>query len=368
MRRAIPLLLSLFLALLLPFGSHADESAQVDLSETETHLREGLFAVLPDLAKEHLSDPTDGDAVSDALGFRALCDLFTDLLTTAKNEGGGTLLLLFTVTIFFVAASLFVRGEAVKRAVECAAALSYFLLLLDAVERALGFFGDLSALALGISPLYVSLFASGGGTASAAAAGGGFSAFLALLELFSTTVLPPLLRLLLSLALLSALGNGTLIRELSARISGLVTLLFSIFSVLLLASLAFQSILASSADSVALRTVKYTASSAIPHVGGTLSGALGALHAALSLLRGALGGTAVIALLVLLLPPLIELLLLRIILSLSASVAAFTESTALAEVIARFRRVLDLLLAALLLSSLLFLLLIGIFAAVSLGT
>jgi stage III sporulation protein AE len=171
--------------------------------------------------------------------------------------------------------------------------------------------------------------------------------------------------MLLSLALLSSLGNAALVRELSGRLSGLATLFFSVLSVLLLASLAFQSILAASADSVALRTVKYTASSAIPHVGSTLSGALGALGASLSLLRGALGGGAVIALLALLLPPLIELLLLRISLSLSASVCAFTEASVLSEVIARFRRVLDLLLAALLLASLLFLLLLGIFSAFS---
>lgn len=366
MKRILLLLLPLLLFLLLPQAVQAKETSE-RLTETENEVREGLLALLPDPAKERLPDPTDEARVSDALGFRALCALLAETLTDTKTEGSKTLLLLFTVTLFFVAASLFIHGEAVKRAVESAAALSYFLLLFEAIERALGFFGDLSALALGLSPLYVTLFASGGATASAAAAGAGFSAFLALLELFSATLLPPLLRLLLSLALLCALGNSTLIRELSARISGVVTLLFSIFSLLLLASLSFQSILASSADSVALRTVKYTASSVIPHVGGTLSGALGALQASLSLLRGALGGTAVIALLVLLLPPLVELLLLRLILSLSASVTAFTESAALSDVIARFRRVLDFLLAALLLSSLLFLLLIGIFAALSAG-
>ena len=134
---------------------------------------------------------------------------------------------------------------------------------------------------------------------------------------------------------------------------------------LLRASLAFQSILASSADSVAIRTVKYTASSSLPFVGGTLASTLGALHASLSLLRGMLGGSAVIALLALLLPPIIEILLLRIALSLSESLAVFTESAALGEVIRRFRSIMDLSLAALITVSLLFLLLIGVFTGLS---
>ena len=365
MRRRVLWLIPVLLLLLSPLPVRGESVGEGSLAETEEAVKEGMLSLLPDLAKEQLPDPTDGEAVSEALGFRALLSLVLRALSETGREAGGTLSLLFGVTLFFVLVSLFVKGTAVKTAVESAAALSYYLLLFTATDRALGFFGELASLTLGLSPLYVSLFAAGGGTASAAAAGGGFAAFLSLLELFSTSLLPPLLRMLLALALLSALGNATLVRELSSRLSGLATLFFSILSVLLLASLAFQSVLASSTDSVALRTVKYTASSAIPHVGGTLSGALGALGASLSLLRGALGGSAVVALLALLLPPLVELLLLRLSLSLSASVCTFTEASILSEVIARFRRVLDLLLAALLLASLLFLLLLGIFSAVS---
>ena len=134
---------------------------------------------------------------------------------------------------------------------------------------------------------------------------------------------------------------------------------------LLLASLAFQSALASSADSVALRAVKYTASSAIPLVGSTLSGALGALSASLSLLKSTLGGTAVIALLALLLPPLTEVFLLRLALSFSESIATFTEAVALREILSRFKAVFDLSLAALVIVSVLFLLTVGMLAGLS---
>jgi len=341
------------------------KAAQVtppDTEATEEKLREGLLSLLPDMAKEHLGDPADSEAVKEALGFRALLSLVTDTLSSEGTRIGKPLLLLILITVFFGCISLFVKGSTAGTIMQGAAALSYFSLLSGTAERLFGFFSDMKSLTLGLSPLFVALFAGGGETASAASAGAGFSAFLSLLSLFAESVFPPLLRTLLALALLSALGNHTLIRELSRRLSGLAVFFFSLLSMLLLASLAFQSMLSSSADSMTLRTVKYTASSAIPYVGGTLASTLGAMQASFALLRSAAGGTAIVALLVLLLPPLCELLLLRLALSVSESIAIFTEADALASVIGRFRGVLSLALAAAVTVAILFILLIGMLA------
>ncbi len=367
MSRVLPMLITALLLLFLPYTASAKEASAPSSpqAEIEAQTRDGLLSLLPDAAKPHLSDPTDDDAVKEALGFSSLFSLVASSFTEGGARLSGRMLSLLALSVLFGSVSLFVRGSSAAVFMQSAAALSFFSLLYDTTGQVLGFFSELADFAGGMSPILVTLLASGGGTASAVAANGGFAAFLSVLTLFSTTVLPPLLRILFALALLSALGNHTLIRELSRRISGLAVLLFSVLSMLLLASLAFQSALASSADSVALRTVKYTASSAIPLVGGTLSGALGALTASLSLLKSALGGTAVIALLSLLLPPLVEVFLLRLSLSLSESVATFTEASALCEVIVRFRAIMDLALASLVIVSLLFLLATGVFVGIS---
>lgn len=356
--------LLLFLFCLFPTTASAQTSASGS-ERTENEVREGLLAILPDAAKPLLPHGTDESALHDTLGFRSLFYLFVDAL----REGGSALtsgmLSLITVTLLFGIASLFAKENAAALFMQGCASLSLVTVLLPTAERLFAFFGDLSRFTAGLSPLFVTVFSAGGGGASAAATGGGFAAFLSLLTLFSTTVFPPLLRTLFALALLSSLGNHTLVRELSRKLCGFAVLLFSILSTLLLASLTFQSILASSIDSVAIRTVKFTASSSIPFVGGTLAGTLGALHASLSLLKGVLGGSAVIALIALLFPPLIEVLLLRIALSLSESIAVFTESASLCEVIRRYRSIMDLSLAALTTVSLLFLLMIGVFSGLS---
>lgn len=358
-RRAGVFLLFLLFFCVFPIKASALDAA------AEEDLKTGITAILPDAAKPYLPSPTDGDAVSEALGFRALFSLAANAVTEESKLLGGRLGAVAGLTLCLAALSLLCRGGGGEHLLECAAALGFFALLWDTAERVFAFFSDLRAFTLGLSPLFVSLFAGGGGTAGAVAAGGGFTAFLSLLSLFSTTLLPPLLRALFALALLSSLGNHVLIRELSRRLCGIATTLFSVLSMLLLSSLAFQSILASSADSMALRAIKYTTSSAVPLVGSTVSGALGALHASLSLLRGALGGTAVVALLSLLLPPLAEVFLLRLALSVSESIATFTESAPLGNILSRFRSIMDLLLAALIIVSLLFLLMVGIFTTLA---
>ena len=360
MRRALVLIC--LLPLLLTVTVRAEETA---LDKVEAETREGLLAILPDVARPYVSDPTDSDALKETLGFKSLFILLANSVTESGGALSREMLAIFTVSLLFGALSLFTANSGISVFMQSAASLSLFALLYDSVTRTLGFFSDLSALASGLSPLLTAIFAAGGATATAAMTSGGFAAFLSVLTLFSSTLLPPLLRILFALALLSSLGNHTLIRELSRRLSGIATLLFSILSMLLLASLAFQSALAASSDSVALRTVKYTASSAVPLVGGTLSGALGALTASLSLLRSALGGTAVIAVLCLLLPPLIELFLLRFALSLSESVATYTEASALREILARYQSIMDLALAALVIVSILFLLMLGVLVGLS---
>lgn len=360
MRGGRLLLLLLILPLLFTVKTTVHAVADPGTADLEEEVKEGLLSLLPDPAKKHLPDPTDSEDVKEALGFSALLSLFAETLSREGASIGSRPFLLILITLFFGAVSLLVKGSMSGTVMQSAAALSYFTLLSGTADRIFAFFTDLSGITLGLSPLFVSLFAAEGRGAAAAAAGTGISAFLSVLSLLTDTLFPTLLRTLLALALLSALGNHILIRELSRRLSGVALFFFSLISMLLLASLSFQSILASSADSVTLRTIKYTASSAIPFVGSTLSGALGALQASLSLLRGAMGGSAVIAMLVLLLPPLCELLLLRLALSVSESIAIFTEADALASVIARFRTALSLALAAAVTAAILFLLLVGI--------
>lgn len=362
MRRRVCFFLLLVLFVSLLCGSVCAE----EVTDVEEELKEGLLAILPDAAKDALPDPSDSEAVTEAVGFRHLFSLFTQAVTDGAEAQGGRLLSLFAITLLFAAVALYGKGNEASLFMQCASSLALYVILVGTVDRVSAFFSDLATFTGGLSSLYVALFAAGGATAGAAAAGGGFASFLAVLDLCATSLLAPLLRLLLALALLSALGTSSgIAEELSKRLSGVFIFLLSTLSMLLLSSLAFESSLAGSTDSVAIRTVKYTLSGAIPVVGGTVSATLGALHTSLSLIKSTLGGAAIVVLLSLLLPLLCELFLLRLALSLCESIASFMGAGALSGVIGRFKRLFDLALAAVAILSVLFLLTVGVFTRLS---
>jgi hypothetical protein len=137
---------------------------------------------------------------------------------------------------------------------------------------------------------------------SAAAASSGFTVFVGILESVVLGLLSPLLKILFALSLLSPFSFSTLTAEIEKRIRASFVWILSVICFFLCASLAFESGLASSADSVAMRAAKFTVGESIPLVGGAISSMLGTLSSSLSLVKSTFGAGALVALLSLLLP------------------------------------------------------------------
>ena len=155
--------------------------------------------------------------------------------------------------------------------------------------------------------------------------------------------------------------------ELSRTVRGWMLALFGAFGALLPATLAFQTAISSAADSMTVRTVKYAVGQSVPVVGGAISGALGTLATSLGVMKSTLGGASFLAVLLLLLPPLSELFLCRMMLSLAGGVANGTEAAPLGRVLGEFRGLCDLLLAALAAVLAVFLLLLGVLCRVGIA-
>ena len=183
-----------------------------------------------------------------------------------------------------------------------------------------------------------------------------------MLESIVGGLLSPLLKILFVLTLLSPLAKNGITAEIEKRIRTAYVWILSLICVLLGASLAFESSLAASADSVAIRTVKFTVGQSIPLVGGAISSMLGTLSSSLSLVKSAFGAGAFIALLSLLLPVLAELLLVRLTLSVCSFVGSSMEAYSVRDVCERYRAIFDLMLAAVAITGAMFLLLVGIFS------
>ncbi len=90
--------------------------------------------------------------------------------------------------------------------------------------------------------------------------------------------------------------------------------ILSLLGTLFIGILSIQTTVNSAADSVALRTAKFILGTSVPVAGGVLSEAVSTVSASVSLLRSSIGIYGVVALIVILLPILLELILWRCVL------------------------------------------------------
>ena len=121
--------------------------------------------------------------------------------------------------------------------------------------------------------------------------------------------------------------------------------LIGVASTVSTAALSFQTTLAASADSVAMRSAKYAVGNIIPLVGNSIGAALGTLGSSLSLIKNTAGVSCVAAVLLMTLPELLSLFLARLAVSAAGTAAEALGFTAGEKLLASFLKIYDMLLA-----------------------
>ena len=277
-------------------------------------------------------------------------DALISLLYSAVTDNGGAilslLLLLLGATALSYLASL-VAGE-LSESVGAAVALLFSLLVFSAVYpvfssamRTVGELSDFFSLAV---PIMTSITLAGGGAATSSVQAVGMNFTLSIVTSLASRAFLPLSSLAFTLGLTSSLGDGST-AALSRGVRSAVSWLIGAVTALLVGTLSLQTVVASAADSAAMRAAKYAASGIIPVVGGTVSGALSTLVAGLSYAKGIIGGGAIAAMLVTSLSPLLVMLLYRLVLSVGASFADTLGASPLSRSLSAFRFAADTVIA-----------------------
>ena len=215
---------------------------------------------------------------------------------------------------------------------------------------------SLSELTSSMIPVMGVLYALGGDMGRAAVNSEILGVFLVILQYISGSVTPPVCGICTVFSFLDAIGAKALLAPLREQIKrwyatllGVVTFLFSL-------ALSTQSVLASRGDSLGMKGIKYAVGSMIPMVGGAIAGTLSTVAAGVSALRGICGVSGIILVVLLLLPTLVELLLLRAVLSLAAAVASMLSCEGEAKLLREMVSLQGYLIAAVSLCSVIFLL------------
>ncbi len=135
------------------------------------------------------------------------------------------------------------------------------------------------------------------------------------------TVLVPFLSVYMSISFVEVINPAFSLQGLSNGIKKAITWSLGAIMSIFVAMLTLQSIIGVSADSLSLRTGKLMASSFIPIVGGAVSEAYSTLKGSLGVIRTGVGTFGIISLLVMILPPIISVLSVKIAIFLSSLVA-----------------------------------------------
>ena len=345
MKKIVFLLIIVVIIAVSPLSVSANERVEEYISEFES--------IIP----EEMSCITDGGEI--LIERFSIKGILSEAFASIKGESGDLvkffLVLVGGISIFSLAAEC---HESFSRQTEAAVGLVISLSVFPVVSSALSsvahslgeistFFGALTPIAVGVTAL------GGGASAAGVQASGMYTAFTVIggagKEIFlSLSVFG------LAIASLSSLGNSSAV-SVGKGIKSIFTWCAGIFTTLITAVFALQTLVASAADSAAMRTAKYMASGLIPVVGSAISGALATLASGLSYAKSLIGGGAIAVILSMVISPLVMLLLYRLSLTLASNVAVLVGAEAPSAIFLSYRFVIDMTVAVYTLSVIVYL-------------
>ena len=327
--------------------------------EVNDLLPDGLFSTDPEEALSAAETLTRPEylfrVVLEAIGLR-----MRDVLSLFVSLAG---IVILSTLLHRLSETLTGGGEGVSF---CLRLSIYALIVLRAssmLDWIKTYFGQLSALMTGLLPVMGTLYALGGNVTAAAANEGILLLFLNLCDYLTAVLTPAVCGICMAFALLDGFGGGLQARfaPLGGMIKRWYTTVLGFLMFLLGVALSMQSVLASGADSLAMKGIKYAVGQMIPVVGGAVSGTLGTVAAGVSLLRDVSGVCGLILLGLLLLPTLVQLLLLRACYRTASTVASLLGCGSEASLLEEMGSLYGYMIAGTVLCSLVCVLSLGIF-------
>lgn len=303
---------------------------------------ESFLSALPDGAPKSLEE------ISGAIGIKEAFQWLLSAVTSEKNVKALALFLAIGILLSIseaFAAELGDTAPVTRSAVAIALSLPVLTMMRELVFEVYDGIYESSALFSGMLPVLCAILAVGSGGAAAAASSATMSASLGFVTNVLSENLFPLSAMTFSLSMVSALDTGGITDGAVKGIRGIFNFLIGLSSLLIVGILGAQTLIAVSADNLAIKSAKYALSGMIPVVGGMVSGALTTLIAGVRLLSSTVGAVSVIALFSVVGVPLVRLLFFRFCLFLCITVSSFSGGGFGARLFTSMRGALDTLIA-----------------------
>ena len=256
-------------------------------------------------------------------------------------------------------------SESVSGAVGFCVTSAIFAAIIDVtyrqVEMVCDFFIRLDSLILSMIPVMGAVYAMGGNVSTGVSSSSGMYAFLAVSEGICARTIAPVSSVCIAMALCRGISPSINLQGITSGIKKCYVFLIGMIMTVLLALLSSQTAISAAADSTAARAAKMVTSSAIPIVGGSVAETLRTVASGVQYTKSVVGVGGIVFLMILLLPTLISLLLTRLALIFSGSVAELLGCEGECRIIRELDGVWGLMIAVVAMCSVMFILVMTVF-------
>lgn len=198
--------------------------------------------------------------------------------------------------------------------------------LLESVKLAVD---SLSAFLAVYIPAFAGIMAAGGQTSSASSYYAVVSTAAQVFSAFFSAVLFPLSSCVMGISIAGAADPALKMNNIAELAKKLVNWCLGFLMAIFTGLVSVQGLIAASADSASMKAVKFTVSSSVPIIGGSLSEALGTVKASLSLVKTTTGGFGIFASAAVMLPVFISAALYRLALMICSALSEVFGTSAL---------------------------------------
>lgn len=334
-----------------------------------------MYGALPDGVKDSLPDRLEndisenGESAVASLGAEYIASLAASALKAAFAYSVKPLAAVIGVLLLSALLNSAGAAAAGGEAVALSSAVSVTVTLFGAITPLFKLTSDtLSGIGLimkGILPVMTGIYAMSGNITAASVNSTWLMLLLTFLETLTESLLMPLLCTctgFIAVTTLSRFTGAPDMSGVSGELKKALTFLLAAAGTVFTTVMAHQTALAKSADSVALRSLKFASGNMIPVIGGALGEAADGYLAGVSLIRSASGTLAAAAVISYVLPALLKIAVLRAGLSAVAAGAEIMGRGKEAAVVREAGEVLGIAVALICTASVLSVIAVGVFA------
>ncbi len=357
-----------FCAIILLFSLPTSVHADGEIRDIYEGLPNGMDGLLPEDFEDEMEKDDGVDAVK-LLDVSFFTSFLGKSLSIALSDAAPMLLTLsVTVLICALLSSLGKEGGSVGRAMGFASSVSLcgscISIIKPLSEQCLSTLDVISGIIKTSLPVMTAISLSMGQVNASTTNAAFLNAVLVLTEETGRQVLSPIIAVSIAFTAVSALSRGTGINlsHMVASVKKAFIFFITLLSTVLCFTMAFQTVIAKSSDTILLRSIKFASGSSIPIVGAALSEAAGAYLSGLSLIKGSAGALIAAAIALATVPMLLKLFAVKLCLTFVAFISDILGVNG--AVVRDFASVCDMLIAMLVMSSLIFVISMGLFASV----